>query len=359
MKFIFWQNIVSIHQSAFIKALAIEHDVTLVAQEEIDAQRAKERWTIPSMGNAKVVLDPDNETIDKFLDTREVEHVFSGINAFPMVHKAFKGAVKRKLKVSVMAEPYEWSGVKGWLRQIMYRLLFIRYGRNIKHLFATGDMGVRCYRKSGFPMNKLHQWGYFTEQKVESDTEEGIRTKPNLIFIGKIDDNKNILSLAKYAVQLSDSFNRFTIIGTGILESELRKMISKTNNIEFIGPVANYEIPYYLRQSDLLILPSLYDGWGAVVNEALSQGVRVFCSDRCGAASTIDGEERGGVFRISTKTDFESQLRFWISKGVLKPTERKSISDWATQHLSGTAASKYFCNVMAGKNVLAPWINKQ
>lgn len=356
MKFVFWQNVVSIHQSAFIKALSEDNDVTLVAQEEVDSLRSKEGWTVPSMGSARVIVNPDAKMMADLLERDNTEHVFSGINGFPMVYQAFKMAVRRGLKVSILAEPYEWAGAKGLMRQLMYRWLFIRYGRNIKHLFATGNMGVKCYRRAGLPARKLHQWGYFTEQNRIDVSDTIGRDKPNIIFIGKIDDRKNILALAKCAAEISDKFNHFYIIGTGPLENGLRGIIGNVSNIDFIGPVNNDEIPGYLAMSDLLVLPSRFDGWGAVVNEALSQGVRVLCSDRCGAEALLDNDMRGGVFKSGSQSDLKAQLLRWISKGVLEKVNRESIIRWTQQSISGDIISKYFKDVLTSKPTDAPWI---
>lgn len=356
MNFIFWQNVVSIHQSAFIKALAREHEVTLVAAETIDAQRRREKWNVPSMGNAKVVVAPNDALIADLINQPDVHHVFSGINAYPMVYRALKMAVKKGLKVSIMAEPYEWAGVKGMLRRLMYATLYLRYGRHIEHFFATGNMGVKCYRKAGFPARKLHQWGYFTEQNEPAVRANQNRKLPNLIFIGKIDERKNILALARCAVKLSNRFEKMTIVGTGPLESELKEIIARTPNIEFIGPIPNAEIADYLANSDLLVLPSLFDGWGAVVNEALAQGTRVLCSNRCGAETLLDGEKRGGIFSLDKDSDLEAQLSYWIANGPISSEERAEISHWANQNISGEAASTYFSNLTNGQLADTPWI---
>lgn len=348
MKFVFWQNVVSIHQSAFIKALADNHCVMLVAAEELNNERKKEKWSIPSMGRAEIILEPDDTKIDQLLDIPDTQHVFSGINAFPMIYKAFKKAMKRGIKVSVMAEPYEWTGIKGWLRKQMYRWLFIRFEKNISHFFATGNMGVECYVKSGFPKNKIHQWGYFTEMSVTVPLSNQNRKLPNLIFIGKIDERKNILELARTACLIKDKFNRFLIIGTGPLEKELCDIISGVSNIDYIGAVPNTKIANFLADSDLLILPSIFDGWGAVVNEALQQGTRVLCSDRCGAMSLLDGKIRGGTFSLRKKDGLLNELKHWIANGPLSYETREDIANWARENISGSSASIYFEGVLNG-----------
>lgn len=356
MKFVFWQNVISIHQSAFIKALAREHEVTLIAAEELDVQRRNEKWSIPSMGNARIIIAPSDCVINRLIEQADTEHIFSGINAYPMVYKAFKIAVKRGLKVSVMAEPYEWAGFKGFLRRLMYAGLFLRFGRNIRHLFATGNMGVMCYRKAGFPSERIHQWGYFTEQPELNIFDSSNRLLPNIIFIGKIDERKNILSLVEVVKRHSDLFDRFYVIGIGTLEAELKESIKDKPKIKYVGAVPNSEVLDYLTNCDLLVLPSHFDGWGAVVNEALLSGVRVLCSDRCGASVLLDGMERGGTFNLKVEGDLENELVDWLSKGVLTTADRNKISQWAQNNISGLIAAKYFVATESGYNKSAPWI---
>lgn len=355
MKFIFWQNVVSIHQSAFIKALAKKHDVILVAAEKLDEQRIKEKWNVPDMGQAKVVIAPSDLEISELISIPDTHHVFSGIDAYPMVYKAFKQAVKRRLPISVLAEPYEWMGAKGFLRRLKYSWLFLRYGKYIDHLFATGNMGVKCYSRAGFSKRKLHQWGYFTEQKDIKPNPMDKFKKPVLVFIGKIDERKNILTLVDTAKTLHDKFEKFLIIGTGPLEQELKKRIYKESKIEFIGSVPNNEIPSYLIHADLLVLPSLFDGWGAVVNEALTVGTRVLCSDRCGAEVLLD-EDRGGVFALNQQKDLSNQLCYWLDKDRLSNNKRAEIAHWAKTHISGDVAAEYFVKIIKGYDEVAPWI---
>jgi len=360
MRFVFWQNVVSIHQSAFIKALAMENDVTLVAAEEIDAQRRREKWNVPSMGNAKVVLNPDDGIINRLIDEPDAEHVFSGINAYPMVYKAFKRAVKLGHQVSVMAEPYEWDGLKGKLRQLMYRWLFIRYGKHIKHFFATGNMGVLCYKKSGFPEQKIHQWGYFTEQVkgiIDNNTEEsncytqsyGVK----LLYVGRIDQNKNILPLLKRFNEYGKNVSLFTIVGDGPLMNELETLAILNPKIKLLGRLSNEEACRVMASHDYLILPSLYDGWGAVVNEALSVGTAVLCSEACGASILLDGGVRGETFTQDSMTRIINQR---CGHGPLSQCQRQAIKNWALEHISGTVASDYFLKTINGNAVRVPWI---
>lgn len=368
MTFIFWQNVISIHQSAFIKALSARHRVILVAEAELDSQRAAEGWDVPSMGQATVFIAPDSQKINELLDIPDAHHIFSGIDAFPMLYRTFREAVARGLDISVFAEPYDWRGVKGWLRGLKYRLLFLRYGRHIRLLFTTGLRGQQCYRKSGFPAARIRQFGYFTERRNSTSLDSSTHNSsthpthtssallPEIIFIGKLDQRKNVLALIDAAKECEGQYKRLRIIGAGPLEQQMAESI-KGHPVEYLGTVPNRLVNGYISEADLLVLPSLFDGWGAVVNEALMAGTRVLCSGNCGAAALLDGEERGGTFDVAKEGDLTAQLRGWLAKGCLQPSQRLAISQWADRNISGDAVASYFetC-VSTPSNVTAPWI---
>lgn len=356
MKFIFWQNIISIHQSAFLKALADKHCVTLVAEQALDEQRKGECWSIPDMGKSRIILSPTAEQIEELLKDETAYHVFSGIDAYPMVYRAFKLAVDKNCHISVMAEPYEWAGMKGFLRRVKYSLLFMRYGRHIDHFFTTGNMGMRCYRKAGFPVSKLHQWGYFTEQSelsVINFESSKLSVGIKLLYVGRIDANKNILSILENFDSYGEYVACFSIIGDGPLYSELQ-MIAKSNpKIKVLGRLGNDDTKRMMREHDYLVLPSLYDGWGAVVNEALGVGTRVLCSDACGASILLDGKMRGAAFSQGAAC---ATIKEWSAKGRLTFEERMEIMIWTKDHVSGVVAADYFKKTIEGKPSVAPWL---
>ncbi len=63
--------------------------------------------------------------------------------------------------------------------------------------------------------------------------------------------------------------------------------------IEFMGSVAWADVMAAFDSADVLVFPTLSDGFGAVVGEALSRGLPVICSDQAGAADFILQGENG------------------------------------------------------------------
>lgn len=381
MKFVFWQNVISIHQSAFIKALSEHHDVILVVAEKLTLNRSNDGWSIPNMGNVEIIVSPNEEQLSSIMAIPHSFHIFSGIDAFPLVYYAFRKAVGLGVPISVMAEPYKWDGIKGLLRRIKYTGLYFRYGKHINHLFTTGDMGLKCYMRVGFPQKKIHQWGYFTEQKESvQPVNENIDnasasigldelvplkvdgliggnqpkvSKVKLIYVGRLDTNKNILALLKRWNEFGNRVECFTIVGNGPLLEKIESLAKEIPQINVLGKLNNQDATMLMGSHDYLILPSLYDGWGAVVNEALSQGTRVLCSDACGASILLDGKLRGEVF---SQKDISSIISKWSRVGPVSQLDRVEIRKWALSHISGRVAANYFVEIISGGHPIAPWI---
>ena len=349
MKFIFWQNIISIHQSVFLTALAERYPVTLVVEHEIESQRKDDGWSVPSMGNTRIVTAPNYEQIEQLItQNNDSIHVFSGINAFQLVYRAFRTAYKKRMHILVYLEPYIWNDSKGWLRRIKYTWLGLRYQSHIQGVLATGQTGINCYRKAWFSSKKLYQWGYFTTatstqalpQERYSDKE-----KPKILFVGRLDHNKNCLLLLDICKRLLGQFDQLTIVGDGEHRDEIKYRIKDIPQVQYLGVLPNEKVKEVMSQHDILVLPSQYDGWGAVVNEALQCGMRVIASENCGASVLLDGIQRGELFCFKGKNQLETVVKRWLAKG--KPTieERQEIIRWTEETISGTVAADYFVKI--------------
>lgn len=357
MKIIFWQNILSIHQSAFIRTVAEKNEVTLVVEEEINKERIKHGWIIPDFGNTKIIIIPNSEKVDLLLNSEGAYHVFSGINSFPLIFNVFKTAVKRKCRILIQSEPYNWIDSKAMLRAIKYKLLYLKYGHSINGILAISTAARKCYEKAGFSKTKIFDWAYFTEAVSGAENEIKENTKLKLLFIGSIDARKNVLGILPIVKKYIDKIDEFRIIGTGSMENELVNLLDK-NKIIYMGSISNKDVNKYFSQADLLILPSIFDGWGAVVNEALMLGTPVLCSDTAGASDLIN-DDRGAVFSYR-KNNFEEIYVQILNLGVVKLSKRKKIQHWANENISGFAATEYFYEILKSiehktNHTVAPW----
>jgi glycosyltransferase involved in cell wall biosynthesis len=78
--------------------------------------------------------------------------------------------------------------------------------------------------------------------------------------------------------------------------------------IEYCGRIPFGSGQETISKYDLMVLPSQFDGWGVVVNEALMAEVPVLCSNRVGAASLIRKWKCGAVFSWDNSNELAALL---------------------------------------------------
>ena len=114
-----------------------------------------------------------------------------------------------------------------------------------------------------------------------------------------------------------------------------------------------------IANSDCLILPSRWDGWGAVVNEALMMGVPVICSDTCGASDLLGNPERGEVFKADSVAELADVLKRCMRRGKRTYETTARIKSW-TKSIEGETVAHYLLNVIDAANGIknrpnVPW----
>ncbi|MDD3722828.1 MAG: glycosyltransferase [Lutibacter sp.] len=326
MKIVFWQNIISPHQSFLIRELANKNDVTLVVEKEMSEDRVKQGWERPNLGNAKIVLLLDENILSKIIkETKGSIHIFSGFTGFPILKKAFKTIINSQ-NVGIISESAIQLGWKKYFRYFLYRYYFYKYGNKIDFILAMGKLGVNWYKLVGFNKNKIFEFQYFTELPKDKIGVIQKRMTISFLFIGQLILRKGIDNLLYSLNQIKDYNWELNIIGDGILKENLINYINKkglTDKIHFHNNMNNESAMSFLsKKADYLILPSRFDGWGAVINESLSRGVKVIVSNKCGGSSLIRNSKYGFVYNEKNLKEL-----VLILKSVINGNKTSSLED--------------------------------
>ena len=362
----------SYHQSAYIRALSNKKNirVMLIVQEDIPEWRKCMGWNVPDFGNAKILIRPHNlEILGILKQSEDVSvHIFSGIRAYPLVRNAFLQSLSTGALVGIISESADLRGLKGMVRLGLGKIEAFRFHNKIDFILAIGDLGVRWFKKCGFLTNKIYPFGYFVE-KIElnknnfKEYNKYINNKFRLLFIGQLIKLKCIDILLQALSGLKESNWFFDIIGDGKEREnieDLCKTLNLSKHIKFYGIKKNVETIEFLKTADLLVLPSRFDGWGAVVNEALMCGVPVVCSDTCGAADLVKDSFRGEIFKTGSVSDLRRILTHRILQGKKTPELSSKIKTWS-KTIEGETAANYLLEVIEAslykrQKPLLPWL---
>lgn len=101
-------------------------------------------------------------------------------------------------------------------------------------------------------------------------------------------------------------------------EAELPAMLSRLpaesqSRVEYAGFQAPDALPGFFARADAFVLPSRYDGWGVVVNQALGAGLPIIVSDQVGAGyDLITPGKNGEIFRSGDEADLAAKMRFLV-----------------------------------------------
>jgi glycosyltransferase involved in cell wall biosynthesis len=152
-------------------------------------------------------------------------------------------------------------------------------------------------------------------------------TSKIVLYVGVIENRKNILTILKVADQIKevDKDITFLLIGReGYGAAKLITEINKRDNVKYINYVEEAELMKFYSISKLFLFPSFYEGFGLPPLEAMKSGIPVVSSNTSSLKEVI-GE--GGImhdpddynsFALSILKLFSDQEYYnnWKMRGI-------------------------------------------
>src|ERR1700676_1946735 len=111
-----------------------------------------------------------------------------------------------------------------------------------------------------------------------------------LLFCAKLQPWKSPFDLLRAFANLRRPDSILLFVGDGSLRSQLESEASYlgvASQVRFLGFLNQSQLPAIYKSADLMVLPSAYEPFGVVVNEAMCCGCPVVVSDRVGAGPDL------------------------------------------------------------------------
>ena len=111
---------------------------------------------------------------------------------------------------------------------------------------------------------------------------------PVLLCVARLSDEKNLKRLIT-AFKMSElSVNwRLQIIGSGPSELVLKQLAANEERVEILEWIQYDTLPNYYQKASAFILPSVFEPWGLVVNEAMASSLPILVSRMCGCCPDL------------------------------------------------------------------------
>lgn len=367
-RIVFWQPTPSPHQSSYLRSLANLLPLTNVVgvfEHSIPEPRRDLGWSLPNFGRIQLVLAPDKEQILQLLreSPESTMHVLSGLRS-PMIREVFAMVAPTQSVIGVLSEGRDRRGVLGYIRRLHSLFLEDGYRNRVDFVLAMGNLGVHWFENCGYNKDRIFHWGYFVEPIGSTDSlATGDSDKVNLAYVGQLIPRKGVDILLRALAQVNRSNWKLQVVGRGKSAVSLRQLSTQLGidkRVTYIDALPNSLVREIFRKVDFFVLPSRFDGWGAVVNEALMAGTPVVCTDHCGAATLVESSGYGKVAKAESVESLSDSLRAMIDLGPLPLTARNAIRDWA-RCIGGERAAEFFLEIIrycekGGEKPVAPWL---
>ena len=368
MRIVFWENIVSQHKLPYWNALAASSEVTkfvLIVEELLYKKLEKQGWenNVNESDKFELHVNPSEEKIEVLLqeDMPNSYHVFSGIKAIPMVYNAFQQSLKHPLHKLLLTETVNINGSRAITRRLFSFLIERRYQKHYDMVLGSGASTQKWYIECGVKPENFHSFLYSIEDVEVLDSKPIVSEQIKFLFIGQLIERKGLDILLQSLSKVENPNWSLDVYGEGEDEQTIANLINElhlSDKVNLNGVVSNKELRTIVGQHHVLVLPSRFDGWGAVVNEAIASGLQVICSNKCGASILIVNDKIGHVFNIDDTKSLTKILEQTISKK--EQIDRDYILEYSN-YLKGDKVAQYLIDIInfhyknKGSRPLPPW----
>ena len=237
------------------------------------------------------------------------ERVNAGKLTFQMSERWLKRGLINVFSPNLLIETKNyWIGK--WYNKPIYRLCMSAFAPN--DLYLLHQFKDKCFK-----------WAYFTKVQSKSRDEDfgTFSTKKciSIMWCARFLEWKHPELPVLLAERLKRKGYCFSIdmFGSGEKYETIREMIEQkelSNEVHLCGNRANEEILEEMRCHDLFLFTSdRHEGWGAVLNEAMSNGCIPIASNEIGSVPYLlkDGEN-GMVFQSRNLESLEERILYLL-----------------------------------------------
>jgi glycosyltransferase involved in cell wall biosynthesis len=175
----------------------------------------------------------------------------------------------------------------------------------------------------------------FCPQPEPGETERiraryGLDERPYILSVGTVQPRKNYVRLIQACADLKAEAQLVIAGGWGWLYEKIVAEAEKhPNRVRLLGFVDDADLPALYRNAALFVMPSLYEGFGLPVLEAMACGVPAICSDASSlpevagdAGLLVDPLDVGGLTAAMARALDDADLRRkMVARGIAQAAQ--------------------------------------
>ena len=225
--------------------------------------------------------------------------------------------------------------IKSFLITCLFDYLFT-YGKASKNYLVEG---------LNIPEAKVFIRGNYSHLQLVSQNLPDFKEREyTLLYVGRFSEEKNLFFLIDAFLTSKNKYQnpyRLKLIGNGVLKEEIKNYILEKNMQESIiieDHLSAEKLIEEYKKARILILPSLSEPWGQVINEAMHFGLPIIISKNCGCVEDLCKTTNSFIFNPTIKeqlVDIFNHLLMDESKQInMSKHSIEIIKDYSIPNLS-------------------------
>lgn len=245
----------------------------------------------------------------------------------PMPHatKYWKRMVKRLFYPRL----FKWINLflAGGKRQIKYLEYFGISLKRIISMQMTVDVATIQKDVKTFSLKDKTEF----RQKLHIPEEDIV-----FLYVGRLEQYKGIVDLITAFEAISSNNLSLLFVGDGSLREVIEQKRDQNKKIIFTGRLSNLELIQAYYSSDVVVLPSHFEPWGLVINEAMATGKPVIVSERVGCVDDLVTPETGIIVQAEKPENLQQAILSLASSAELRASMGKNaeqvIANWTLEN---------------------------
>lgn len=303
MKLIFLSNFYNHHQEPLCRELATQSGVLFrfIACGSISPERRMMWGEIKELPNFVITPYSPAEWAVVSQEILAADAVIIG--------SAPQALIRERLRAGKLILRYQERPMKSSMDPIKFLPRMVKWHNWNPHdkpiyLLCASAYAAEDYAKMGLFCGKAYKWGYFPKMiTYDPETLLSKKEKDSIFWAGRFLEWKHPDDAIMAAIQLRDAGYAFTLrmAGSGVLEPKLREIIARNGlekQVRILGNLSPEQVRHEMERSEIFLFTSdRYEGWGAVLNEAMNSGCVVVASNAAGATPyLVDHGVNGCVY---------------------------------------------------------------
>lgn len=293
MKLIIWTNYPSHYQRCFFDAILQKcSDLEVLYYDSLSQERIQQGWDNTfQLGHYERFIKPSIRSLRSVKEWREAIHIIPGYGKLFLLSLTITLSINN-VKWMHWSEPSRKDF--GWyLNYPLKRFYAFLVNRFSVAALAIGEMARSDFISWGIRENKIKILPYSSTNSQNRETKnkriiEFKQDKVAILYVGVLNKRKGTDLLLRAIKSVCEKYCcRLILVGkdeSGGGYLSYAKKYEIEDKIMFYGVSNPKELSSIYNSCDLFILPSRFDGWGVVLNEAATHNLPLIASNKCGAS---------------------------------------------------------------------------